>query len=115
MSISSGGYRIKKKLRQGQAILIDALITQYGGSAELATKLKVKPQTIRNWRNLGCVPPHSMADIVTKLELSPWALNYKFLAKLFPGQAPSWEEVVECTLEEDSLRELVLAGISPDL
>lgn len=109
-----GGFRTKKRLRNSQAMLLDELISLNGGPAEFAAKLDVNPQAPINWRNKGFVPPKMLGKIAKAFKITPWALNFSFLASLAVAATPEWETIVHVTLDDKDVIAKVLKGKHPN-
>ena len=53
---------------------VQTIIEKAGGTAKLATRLKVARTTVLDWRRLGFIPGNRVAQISAELEIEPEAL-----------------------------------------
>lgn len=87
------------KLKDGQAILLDALFKKHGGLRASALKIG-KPVTegqLNMWRKRGKVPVKHVPLVANKLGVPSLALNYVEMVKLlfFEEITISWSDIVK--------------------
>lgn len=88
-----GGARKPKNKRTSQGLLIQALLNEHGGCAEVGRKLGIDRQVPLNWIRRGHVPFDKVGPVSRALGCSFYALNYEAMVTLL-GTVFSWEGVV---------------------
>lgn len=90
-----GGHRLKKKIKDRQGMLIDALYKKHGGVTKIAKKLDdVTAQDLINWRNRCAIPIKYCHRVSKVLDCTIYALNYDDMCFFYDGGFP-WDLIVE--------------------
>lgn len=114
-----GGSRDKKKLKNGDQALLQAIWEMHGGPGEVAKKLSaylhedIHWQAPINWRTRGQVPHRYVKKVAEALGISPLGLNYNTLSDLAVN-VPSWEKVVKSYNLPDDVVQSILFLRPPD-
>jgi len=103
----------KKYTGNGQILLLEAIVQNYGGNTSVARLLGVTHGIIANWKRIGYIPLKTVGKVSRTLEVPLYALNYSGLAELLDAR-PEWEEIVrDCDLSSLAMN-TVLQGKPPD-
>jgi hypothetical protein len=114
-----GGTRERKKVKNGDQALLQAIWEAHGGPGEVARKLsaflheEIHWQAPINWRTRGQVPHRYVKKVAEALDISPLGLNYATLANLAVS-IPSWEKVVKSYNLPENVVQSILFLRPPD-
>lgn len=114
-----GGARTPTKAKTAQQLVIQFIITHFGGATKLArliSKLdgkEVSQQLPVNWRLRGRVPLETVGEVSRTIGIDKFALNYEQCAS-FVGHAPAWEDVVAALPFSDTLKKRILNAKAPN-
>lgn len=88
-------YRITDNVTKASALLLKAIVEQYGGYSEVARLAKTSRQAINNYINYGHTPLIKVYSIARSLKVSVWALSYVKLLEVFGEQSVPFETVLK--------------------